>query len=275
MFVSQSTWHTLRPPLGASPTPSLFTVPPLTSTQITTYLSSLFPSSSTQKYPTIHPYNPRLFPLYESYIQALYSACSLVTNSPDQLAYIAAARWPGFVAPLLNDWIVIASTLPSFSDLEENQDIRNVTDDPELFPAPSQDDTFRLLHTFKPTFLPALTALLPRLSSAHEWAEMNSPPGTARLSEPLSLAFSHNSASNSTSSSANTAAELEARLRTFPTRTKILLLASYIASFNPAKSDARLFERSVEGIAKRAKRKSRRGIKKMHGKTLKAAKVRS
>ena len=189
VFVSECTWHSLRPPLGASPTPVLYTTPPLAPTQITAHIVSLFPSASS-KYPTIHHYNPRLLPLYESYVQALYSACSLVTNDPEQLAYVAAARWPGFAAPLVNDWLETASRLHPQS---KQEDVHTIPDDPTLFPAPSQDDTLRLLHTFIPTFLPAATTLLPRLSSAHDWAEANVPRGTPRLSEPFSLALTHNS----------------------------------------------------------------------------------
>jgi origin recognition complex subunit 5 len=248
IFVSQCSWISLRPALGASPNPLLCSVPALTSAQIIDYLLSNFPTRR-PRYPT-HPNNPRLKPLYERFIHALYAACSPATNDPAQLAYIASACWPGFVTPLLNDWRAIES-----SQLDHNGDVTLDANDEERFPVPNTEDTLRLLHTFKPTFLPALNALLPRLTTAQAWSEANMPPSSVRLSQPLTLSLPSTISSNF----ASPAEQAEARLRGFTTRTRILLLASYVASFNPAKTDARLFERTSEGIAKRAKRKKRAG----------------
>jgi len=244
IFVSQCSWISLRPALGASPNPFLCTVPALTSAQITNYLLSKFPAHHL-KYP-IHPNNPRLKPLYEQFIQALYAACSPTTNDPAQLAYVASACWPGFVTPLLNDWRAIES-----SQLDDNGDVTLDTNDDERFPVPNAEDTLRLLHTFKPTFLPALNALLPRLTTAQAWSDANIPPPSVRLSQPLTLSLPSITSSNF----ASTAEQVETRLRGFTTRTRILLLASYVASFNPARTDASMFERTSEGVAKRAKRK--------------------
>lgn len=203
----------------------------------------------------INPYNPRLRPLYEQFIQALYAACSPTTNDPAQLAYIAAARWPGFVAPLLNDWRGAEVTR---KELDGDMDID--TDEDSLYPIPNTADTLRLLHTFKPTFIPALHALLPRLTTAQAWSGSNIPPESVRLSQPLSLSLPSLTNSASTSTTVPSAAEqAEARLRGLTTRTRVLLLASYVASFNPARTDARLFERTAEGVAARARRKKRSG----------------
>lgn len=246
IFVSQCSWITLRPALGASPNPFLCTVPALTSSQVINYLLSKFPTRRL-KYP-IDPYNPRLVPLYEQFINALYAACSPTTNDSAQLAYVASACWPGFVTPLLNDWRAIES-----SQSDDSGDMTVDTDDDERFPIPNAEDTLRLLHTFKPAFLPALNALLPRLSTAQAWSDANMPPPSVRLSQPLTLSLPSTVSSNF----ASTAEQAEARLRGFTTRTRILLLASYLASFNPARTDARLFERTTEGVAKRARRKKR------------------
>lgn len=246
IFVSQCSWISLRPALGASPNPLLCSVPALTPAQIIEYLLSKFPTRRL-KYP-IHRNNPRLKPLYERFIHALHAACSPTTNDPAHLAYIASACWPGFVTPLLNDWKAI-----ELSQHDSNGDVTLDTNDEERFPVPNTADTLRLLHTFKPTFLPALNALLPRLTTAQAWSEENIPPSSVRLSQPLSLSLPANTSSHF----ASAAEQAEARLRGFTTRTRILLLASYVASFNPARTDARLFERTTEGIAKRAKRKKR------------------
>lgn len=243
--------------MGSSPTPLLFNVPPLTETQIIERLSSHFPSNR-PRHP-IHPYNPRLKPLYDQFIKALYSACSPTTNDPDQLAYIAAARWPGFAEPLLNDWRAIKDSLPA--EEKEGNDIDLDVDAEEVrYPPPTNEDTMRLLHTFIPTFLPALNALLPRLTTAQAWAAVNMPPSNVRLSNPLSLSlpgYTSSSSSNNPLSGTGAVEQAEARLKGLTTRTRILLLASYVASFNPAPTDARLFERTAQGVAKRAKRKKR------------------
>lgn len=252
IFISQCSWTALRPPLGSSPTPFLCTIPPLTVTQITNSLISIFPTKRSKR--TIHPYNPRLRPLYEQFIQALYAACSPTTNDPAQLAYVASARWPGFVAPLLNDWRAIES-----AQLEVDDGTPLDTDDfdvDERFPIPSTADTLRLLHTFKPTFIPALNTLLPRLTTAQAWSEINTPPENVRLSQPLTLSLPALSTSSGTNL-AGPSEQADARLKGTTTRTRILLLASYVASFNPARTDAKLFERTAEGVATRARRKRR------------------
>ncbi|KAF8320008.1 hypothetical protein DL93DRAFT_2224917 [Clavulina sp. PMI_390] len=257
ILVSQCSWTSLRPPLGASPTPLFFNIPPLDSTQIINHLVSLFQRASARRRSAkpIHPYNPRLKPLYEQFAQALYAACSPTTNDPAQLAYVASARWPGFVAPLLNDWTAEDAVRAEAMDVDQQEEDE---DESVLYPLPTNDGVLRLLHTFKPTFIPAINALLPRLTTAQAWAAANEPPATVRLSQPLSLSLPSISSSSTLNASVPSAIELiESRLRGLTRRTKILLLASYVASFNPARTDARMFERTTEGVAKRARRKKR------------------
>ena len=49
-------------------------------------------------------YSPSLAPLYTHYITALIDICTPFTSDPTEIAYVAAARWPGFVAPVIAEW---------------------------------------------------------------------------------------------------------------------------------------------------------------------------
>ena len=94
-----------------------------------------------------HAYHPALAQLYAQYANALYSICSPFTRDPHELAYVAAAQWPSFVAPVLEAQKGVAEfqTIP--------EDVR-----------------MRLLRVFLPSFTAALDALLPRKMHASAWS---------------------------------------------------------------------------------------------------------
>ena len=111
-------------------------------------LTSRFPTDGDLT-ATPHAYHPTLAQLYAQYANALYSICSPFTRDPHELAYVAAAQWPSFVAPVLEAQKGVAEfqTIP--------EDVR-----------------LRLLRVFLPSFTAALEALLPRKMHARAWSRM-------------------------------------------------------------------------------------------------------
>lgn len=99
-----------------------------------------------------HAYHPALAQLYAQYANALYSICSPFTRDPHELAYVAAAQWPGFIAPVLEAQKGVAE-----------------------FHIIPEDVRMRLLRVFLPSFTAALGSLLPRRMHARAWCQMPDP----------------------------------------------------------------------------------------------------
>lgn len=191
--------------------------------------TSLSQSSSDSPHVT---YNPALQPLYEQYVDTLYDTVSIYTNDPLELQYVAAARWPGFVKPVIdqhNELVLRAE--------EEGSGL------PELEP-PGTDGRLRLFKFFLPSFTAALDVLYPRLDNAADWAASNDydASGTSDRDGP--------------SKSKNLTVDH------FPRMSKFILIAAFLASTNPAKSDLRMFGRGPE---ERKKRRRRSGSPKKGG----------
>jgi origin recognition complex subunit 5 len=155
---------------------------------------------------TPHAYHPVLAQLYSQYASALYSICSPFTRDPHELAYVAAAQWPSFVAPVLDAQ-------------------KGVT---EFHPIP-EDVRLRLFRVFLPSFTAALETLLPRRTHAGAWSripDVNEGPG---VDERI----------------------VEMDHRSLPTLQKYILLAAFLASSNPPRTDMRMFARTRETRSKR------------------------
>jgi origin recognition complex subunit 5 len=223
VFLSQTQWQDIKPPLGASPEPYYIDPKPPSKSglcdisccsshtftpqpDITKTLSARYPDS----------YGPSLEQLYAHYITMICEVCFPYTHDIDELAYIAAARWPGFVKP------VLSSSSP-----------------------PSEDTRLRLLRAFTPTITSALESLHPRLMNAADWAAANDPDPNI-LNQPSQPPDSQQS---------------ENGLSSLPRMSKFILVASYIASTNPAKTDVRMFGRGVD------EKKRRRRITKVQTKS--------
>lgn len=179
-------------------------------------------------------HNPVLLPLYHQFLSTLYDVCSPFTKDPNELAYIAAARWPGFITPILDEYRRL---------LDESHN--NPGDDDEEFEltAPTEDARIRLIRLFTPSFTTALEALYPRLSNASEWAADNQPQRNL-----LSSGFSGANLVDQ----AVLQAPQSSLTDVLPRISKFVLLASFLASTNPTKSDVRMFGR---GLDERKKRK--------------------
>ena len=182
-------------------------------------------------------HNPVLLPLYHQFLSTLYDVCSPFTKDPNELAYIASARWPGFVSPILDEYRRL---------LDEGRD--NSGDEEEEFEltAPTEDARIRLIRLFTPSFTTALEALYPRLSNAAEWAADNQPQRNL-----LSSGFT---GANLVDKSVLQAPQ-GSLPDVLPRMSKFVLLAAFLASTNPVKSDLRMFGRALH-----ERKKRKRGI---------------
>ncbi|KIJ49693.1 hypothetical protein M422DRAFT_246764 [Sphaerobolus stellatus SS14] len=221
IFISTASWFELRPLSGTAIDPYIMNAFNTSKEDAVSRLSALF---SSRNFPGIHPYMPILRPLYSQYASAVYSVCSPYFVDDYELAYVTAACWPAFVAPLLSDW---RAQLP-----ERDEDAMD-----EGIPAlslPIEESRMRLVGYFTPTFTRALEALYPRKQHASEWATLNEPSPQLRLSElPIR--------SEQVAEEKND--ELPPQLTTIG---KYVLVAAFLASSNPAKTDIRLIGRAPE-----------------------------
>ena len=212
----------------------------------------------------------------------VYSVCSPFVVDPDELAYIVAARWPGFVQPVLDEWAarnreakeerrqlrrhsldgdVDAEGVDDeeYADSEEKKAEEQEGEEIELTP-PTEDIRLRLTRLFTPSITQTLESLYPRLSSAHEWLQSHKPPPDLLSYRPRDapgiLAATHTTSKASKTSHAN-AKEDESVTSRLPRMAKFILVASFLASTNPAKTDARMFGRGAEERGKRRRKATR------------------
>ena len=177
-------------------------------------------------------HNPVLLPLYHQFLSTLFDVCSPFTQDPNELAYIAAARWPGFITPILDEYRRL---------LDEARDNEGDEGEYELT-APTEDARIRLIRLFTPSFTTALEALYPRLSNAAEWAVDNQPQRNL-LSSGFSGANLVDKSVPQTPQGTLT--------DVLPRMSKFILLAAFLASTNPTKSDIRMFGRALHERKKR------------------------
>jgi len=134
--------------MGAAIDPFHLSVHPPSQEDTLRILTSRFPTDGDLA-AAPHAYHPALAQLYAQYTDALYSICSPFTRDPHELAYVAAAQWPSFIAPVL-----------------EAQ--KGATE----FHSIPEDVRLRLLRVFLPSFSAALEVLLPRRIHSRAWSRM-------------------------------------------------------------------------------------------------------
>lgn len=179
-------------------------------------------------------HNPVLLPLYHQFLSTLYDVCSPFTRDPNELAYIAAARWPGFISPILDEYRRIRDETRESDSGDEEEEFE--------LTAPTEDARIRLIRLFTPSFTTALEALYPRLSNAADWAADNQPQRNL-LSSGFSGANLVDKSVPQTSQGSLT--------DILPRMSKFILLAAFLASTNPTKSDIRMFGRALHERKKR------------------------
>ena len=238
--------------------------------------------------------------------------CSPFLVDVHELAYVAAACWPAFVAPVLAEWRTAAGEevrngaetegdqgndlehddMNQDEDEEMNQDedeeMNQDEDEPMVlnrdeqtehaqhtlhftqplvaaststqslppFTLPGEDARMRLVRYFTPFFTRALEALYPRKQHAKQWAAENAPPAGIKLSELLG---SGGRARGPDAVDEQWKPEGQEQLTTVA---KYILVASFLASYNPAKTDVRVIGRALD---ERGQKRRRGGSRKMRG----------
>lgn len=243
IFLSSVRWEDIKPPLGASPDPYFIDIDPPSkqgkqpivciqlvsigvSSDTVDSLIFAFRSTSTAQSRAgtqDRTYHASLLPLYEQYVEHVYNVCSLYTTDIQELQYIAAARWPGFIKPVLRE-----QGEPNEEDPDSDNELT----------LPASDGRMRLLKFFTPSLTAALEALYPRLTNATDWAATNDPDMDV-----------------SEESYTQTNTEGSISVNHLPRMSKFILLAAFLASTNPAKTDVRMFGRGADK-QKRRHRKS-------------------
>ncbi|KAG6868402.1 hypothetical protein C0993_003638 [Termitomyces sp. T159_Od127] len=185
------------------------------------------------------PYHPSLKGLYSHFATVLCDVCHPFIHDPLEIEYIAAARWPGFAQPVLDEHQRL---------IEEEMDLDDA-EEPQLQP-PSEDVRMRLSRLFNPSLSAALEELYPRLTNATDWAAKNKPePDLLSASQPGQVARGKEQPGKGS----------ETTTLTLPRMSKFILVAAFLASTNPAKSDIRMFGRGLD--EKKRKRRARKMTK--------------
>ena len=136
------------------------------------------------------------------------------------------AQWPAFVDPVLEDW-------------------RQQDSGPYV--APTEDGRMRLIRLFTPSLTMAVENLYPRTISLKEWRKVNAPPLGFRLSQTMGRSLPQQKHGALGPEQIDTLPMLS-RL------SKFILIASFLASTNPAKTDVRMFARGPDERARYRKR---------------------
>lgn len=232
ILLSSARWEDIKPPLGASPDPYFIDIdPPSKQDTVDSLLFEFRSTSATQARAGTQDktYHPSLLPLYEQYVEHVFNVCSLYTTDIQELQYIAAARWPGFVKPVLQEQCEVNGDGDGYPDPDGTCNELTL---------PASDGRMRLFKFFTPSLTAALDMLYPRLTNATDWALANDPD--MHTSEEAQR---------------QTNTERSIIVDHLPRMSKFILLAAFLASTNPSKSDVRMFGRGADK-QKRRRRKS-------------------
>ena len=206
-------------------------------------------SSHSKDSAQISPYYPPLEPIYRHFISVLYDSCDPFIKDPQEIQYIASARWPGFIKPVLDDY-------------QRSIEAAQINEPPPTFDLPSEEFRMRLVRTFLPSLKSAMEDLHPRTTSATDWCNANQPSldvAEKMFQVPGSLSPSRRVRDEVEDVANDTRGKSKARdggIEALPRQSRFILLASYLASNNPAKTDLRMFGRGLD--EKKRKRKTNR-----------------
>ena len=193
------------------------------------------------------PYHPSLLPLYGHFVNMVCDVCYPFTHDPRELQYIAAARWVGFIKPIIDNY------KQHLARRQEDGDVEEMEVDEFEFEPPSEDLRIRLIRFFNPSLTMAMEALLPRQTNATDWALANEPPDNL-----LSMTRAEVESEQQLRQQ-----ELGTKMKSLlslPRMSKFILIASFLASMNAARSDLKMFGRGLDE-KKRKRRTIRTGRK--------------
>jgi len=255
IFVSCSAWEDIAPSLGGFQDPFTFQIPAMSKTELVKYLASSFPSHMEEHMDQISSLNPILRPIYTQFLDVLYNACSHYTTEPQEIAYMAQAMWPGYVRPVLEDWRAEMEEQTPTPDGKDASVVASDGDDVDVdgrtLQLPTEESCEVLVARFIRNFQQGFNALYSRATSARSFIrDQESQPGF-RLSQPFNSSRTTETVNRKHTIVPNMAAY-------FPRRTRMMLVAAYIASFNHARTDLRMFGRIPEGLSRARRKPSRR-----------------
>ena len=243
IFISKTEWENVATVPGTLLDPYRVTIDPLSkdgklafffylflrssqSLEIVSKIQSTFPSDVSPD--TLSIYNPSLATLFSHFVEAVCNICFPFTSNPTELAYIVCARWPGFVAPIVEEWKILGSDGGSYSP-------------------PTEDVRIRLLRLFNPSLTNAVEHLYPRLVERSEWAALHSLPEGSYLTQPQGLQLPL----QTQSSTSDVKRGKEPKLTTLA---MFIIVASFLASYNPAKTDYRMFGKGIDEKSRKRKK---------------------
>ncbi|KNZ75989.1 Origin recognition complex subunit 5 [Termitomyces sp. J132] len=232
ILLSEVRWEAIRPPLGASPDPYFIDLPPLSKEVIVQRLIFNFTPSNDL---SAGPYHASLKGLYSHFATVLCDVCYPFVHDPLEIEYIAAARWPGFVQPVLDEHRRFLADEMDLDDPEQAQ----------LEP-PAEVVRMRLSRLFNASLSAALEELYPRLTNATDWAAKNKPEPDLLSAQPAEIPRGKDQPGKSS----------EAAALALPRMSRFILVATFLASTNPGKSDIRMFGRGLD------EKKRRRRVRK-------------
>ncbi|KAF9036920.1 hypothetical protein BDZ89DRAFT_1061614 [Hymenopellis radicata] len=245
IFLSAASWEDIRPSLGAAEDPYYIDIPIPEKDAALQHLLSTFQAAQSEEDAEANTYHPTLAPAYQTFSSVLYDICAPFTHDPEEITYVAAACWPHFIQPVLDN----------YQRQLEGDDTMEIDG---LSFVPTQAVRNRLTRYFAPSISSALDTLYPRSTDAQAWVEANKPTEEALLHAfpDLKPEKSRNNGGLDPQQSAvlPKEAEPDSRYKDLTRMAKFVLIASYIASMNPAKSDLRMFGRGLD----EKKRKRRR-----------------
>ncbi|EKM53224.1 uncharacterized protein PHACADRAFT_124702 [Phanerochaete carnosa HHB-10118-sp] len=225
IFVSEVRWEHIRPSLGAAPDPYYVDIP--------------HPEKHMHNGLDPYTYHPIFRSLYVHFAATVHGVCAVFTTDLDDLAYIAAATWPAFIRPVIDEYRRI-----DILQIPEGNTIEKEVED--SLALPPEDARIRLTRLFTPSITAALEALYPRHTNAAAWATANVPPADLLLVPPHQVPPLVSRPSEDY--------DTERVMRQLPRMAKFILVASYLASTNPSSTDMRMFGRGPDERAKRRRK---------------------
>ncbi|KAI0826686.1 origin recognition complex subunit 5 C-terminus-domain-containing protein [Trametes gibbosa] len=269
VFISKNQWQDIRPSLRAAPEPYYVDIPFL-SKQGQTLLPKC-PKQSTSSNASLEAYSPALRPLYAHFIATLHSTCGPFTHDLSELAYIAASSWPAFVRPVLDEHhrrMHLAR-----AEISETGEPPDEDQNEHILGNPTEDIRLRLIRLFTSSFTAALEALYPRLTHAAHWAHTHTPPDDLLAVSPAHASQALHTHIVALALQADVDAGVSVGLEALPRMSKFILVAAFLASTNPARSDLRMFGRGLDERSRRRRRKVGTPRKPKPGATVAAAKI--
>ncbi|KIM24954.1 hypothetical protein M408DRAFT_331435 [Serendipita vermifera MAFF 305830] len=211
VFLSQLTWEEIKPAIRGTVIPYIITLSPLTASETTATLKLRFGEVADDT--CINPFHPVLQPIFDSFTELVYGICSPYTQDPIDISYILATHWALYISPIINDW-------NDFNDREEEYEI----------PAQAQA---RLNAIFRQSIGASVQSLYPRLVDSETWLSQGS-------EADYNIRFSEADRNTVLQRRKEMHEQGSLNVTRLPLMARYLLVASYLASFNPTSMDVRI-----------------------------------